>query len=385
MSGRRGALLRGVAAIAVAGIALGVAAVVVVVSVMDGFRLEVERALLAGTPHVRVRPWAGTVADWRPVAEAIRRTGGVVAAGPFVEGHVLVRPDVGDPLPAEVEGIDPAAPATAVLEHLEEGAWDLESGIAVGAEFALAHGVRVGDALTLVAPSGRSERLPVVGIFRTGFYEIDYGRFLASTSVAARLLGIEGVSGVDVRCADPVRAADVAERITESGAIRAAAGVPVHAVAWTRARANLLRAMRIERAAIFVVESFVVLVAAFQVASILLMVVTRKTREIGVLGALGATRGQILAAFAAQGLALGLLGAGIGAGAGLAVCAALRRWPVHLPGGGEVYVIEKVPVAVSPQVVAAAAGIAVVASVLCALYPARAAAAIEPARALRHE
>jgi lipoprotein-releasing system permease protein len=352
---------------------------------MDGFRLEVERALLAGTPHVRVRPWAGAVADWRPVAEEVRKIDGVAAAGPFVDGHVFVRSDVGDPLPAQLEGIDPAAPATAVVEHLVEGAWPFRDGIVIGSEFAHAHGVRVGDALTLVAPSGRAEAMPVTGIFRTGFYEIDYGRLYASTAAAGRILGVEGVTGIDARCADPVAAAAVADRIEASARARDAAGSALYAVAWTRARANLLRAMKIERAAIFVVESFIVLVAAFQVASILLMVVTRKTREIGVLGALGATRGQLLAAFALQGLALGVIGAGAGAAAGLAVCAALRRWPLHLPGGGEVYVIENVPVAVSPSVVAAAAGIAVVASVVCALYPARAAAAITPAQALRHE
>lgn len=245
--------------------------------------------------------------------------------------------------------------------------------------------MRIGDRFDLVAPTGRTTPVEVTGVFRTGFFEIDDGRLYASVEGARAVLGLPGVSGLDVRCADAAEAEAVADRIEELRPVVDGAPVPLDGLAWTRARRNLLRAMRIEKVAMFVVESIVVLVAAFQISSILLMVVTRKVREVGVLSAVGATRGQVVAVFALQGLVLGAAGAGVGTAAGLALCAALRRWPIGLPGGGEVYVIEHVPVAVSAEVVATAAGLAVLAALLAAVYPARAAARLDPAQALRHE
>ena len=400
-SGRRNGFISFISMVSMLGIALGVAALIIVLSVMNGFQKEVRDRMLSVIAHVEIyQPQGEALADWHATAAEARRNEQVVGAAPFVATQALIaRGD--DMRGAVVRGISPADEATVTalaaqlrdttLAKLVPGGW----GIVLGGELARSLGVKVGDRVTIVAPGGqvtpagvipRLKQLTLVGTFDAGHYEYDSGLALMHVDDAARLFRVAGPTGVQLRLKDAQQAREVADEI------QMRLGAAVRVTDWTRTNRNWFQAVQIEKRLMFIILTLIVAVAAFNLVSTLVMTVTDKQADIAILRTLGASPRSIMTIFMVQGAASGVIGTLAGMGMGLLVAfnvdvivPAIER-ALHmsfLPGS--VYLISHMPS--DPQsadilpVVAISLALAFVATV----YPSWRASRVQPAEALRHE
>ena len=400
-SGRRNGFISFISMVSMLGIALGVAALIIVLSVMNGFQKEVRDRMLSVISHVEIyQPQGEALADWHATATEARRNEQVVGAAPFIATQALIaRGD--DMRGAVVRGISPADEATVTalaaqlrdttLAKLVPGGW----GIVLGGELARSLGVKVGDRVTIVAPGGqvtpagvipRLKQLTLVGTFDAGHYEYDSGLALMHVDDAARLFRVAGPTGVQLRLKDAQQAHLVADEI------QMRLGATVRVSDWTRTNRNWFQAVQIEKRLMFIILTLIVAVAAFNLVSTLVMTVTDKQADIAILRTLGASPRSIMTIFMVQGAASGVIGTLAGMGLGLLVAfnvdvivPAIER-ALHmsfLPGS--VYLISRMPS--DPQsadilpVVAISLALAFVATV----YPSWRASRVQPAEALRHE
>ena len=400
-SGRRNGFISFISMVSMLGIALGVAALIIVLSVMNGFQKEVRDRMLSVIAHVEIYQAQGeALADWQATAAEARRNEQVVGAAPFIATQALIaRGD--DMRGAIVRGISPAEEATVTalaaqlrdttLARLVSGGW----GIVLGGELARGLGVKVGDRVTIVAPGGqftpagvvpRLKQLTLVGTFEAGHYEYDSGLALMHVDDAARLFRVAGPTGVQLRLKDAQQAREVADEI------QLRLGDSVRITDWTRTNRNWFQAVQIEKRLMFIILTLIVAVAAFNLVSTLVMTVTDKQADIAILRTLGASPRSIMTIFMVQGAASGVIGTLVGMGLGLLVAfnvdvivPAIER-ALHmsfLPGS--VYLISHMPS--DPQsadilpVVAISLALAFVATV----YPSWRASRVQPAEALRHE
>jgi lipoprotein-releasing system permease protein len=400
-SGRRNGFISFISMVSMLGIALGVAALIIVLSVMNGFQKEVRDRMLSVISHVEIyQPQGEALADWQATATEARRNEQVVGAAPFIATQALIaRGD--DMRGAVVRGISPADEATVTalaaqlrdttLAKLVPGGW----GIVLGGELARSLGVKVGDRVTIVAPGGqvtpagvipRLKQLTLVGTFDAGHYEYDSGLALMHVDDAARLFRVAGPTGVQLRLKDAQQAREVADEI------QMRLGAAVRVSDWTRTNRNWFQAVQIEKRLMFIILTLIVAVAAFNLVSTLVMTVTDKQADIAILRTLGASPRSIMTIFMVQGAASGVIGTLAGMGMGLLVAfnvdvivPAIER-ALHmsfLPGS--VYLISHMPS--DPQsadilpVVAISLALAFVATV----YPSWRASRVQPAEALRHE
>lgn len=385
----RGAYASAVTVVAVTGIGLAVMTFIVVVSVMDGFSRDIQRALLKVTPEVTVTSFDERL-DPR-VADAVRRVPGVVRVDAFIENDLLLKLDgIERPLPVKLRGAAPSALGRPGGPDLLAGAWtdlDTPGTVAIGSELARLYGLHPGDRAWLVTSGGTLTpmglapglvEVTVAAVFKSGFYEVDQGMLFSGIGTARDLFGLgEYVSGLEVAGADPYEAPELAWRIQTEMIM------PLVVMSWADTRRNLYTAMQTEKIAMFIIESLLILIASFNITSTLYMAIGRKTREIGLLLSLGMSRARVMTLFAAEGLAIGLAGTAIGAVLGTGFCLYLERFPVQMPGGGSVYYISNVPVHLSPGLVFITVAVAVTVSLLAALYPAWQASRLAPAQALR--
>jgi len=400
-SGRRNGFISFISMVSMLGIALGVAALIIVLSVMNGFQKEVRDRMLSVISHVEIyQPQGEALADWRATATEARRNEQVVGAAPFIATQALIARGE-DMRGAVVRGISPADEATVTalaaqlrdttLAKLVPGGW----GIVLGGELARSLGVKVGDRVTIVAPGGqvtpagvipRLKQLTLVGTFDAGHYEYDSGLALMHVDDAARLFRVAGPTGVQLRLKDAQQAREVADEI------QMRLGATVRVTDWTRTNRNWFQAVQIEKRLMFIILTLIVAVAAFNLVSTLVMTVTDKQADIAILRTLGASPRSIMTIFMVQGAASGVIGTLAGMGMGLLVAfnvdvivPAIER-ALHmsfLPGS--VYLISHMPS--DPQsadilpVVAISLALAFVATV----YPSWRASRVQPAEALRHE
>ncbi len=387
----RGAYASAVTFVAVLGIAIAVMTLIVIVSVMDGFSRDIQEALLKTTPEVTVTNFDQPM-DPR-TAEVIAAVPGVRHADPFIESDMLMKIEgLERPIPVKFRGETSAARRRPGGPDLEKGSWDAldtPGAIVIGAEMARVYMLRPGDRLwfitdqAAVTPMGvmaGMQEVEVAGVFRSGFYEVDQGMVYAGLATAQSLLGLgDRVNGVSVSGDDPYAAPDLAARL------RAALTVPALVMSWADTRRNLYEAMRTEKVAMFVIESLLILIASFNISSTLYMAVGKKTREIGLLRALGVTRREILGLFALEGFSIGTAGTLFGGLLGVGFALYLKVFPVHMPGGGSVYYIDTIPVHLSWGLVAATAACSIAISLAASILPALMAARLRPAKALRYE
>ncbi len=305
--------------ISMAGIALGVAALIVVLSVMNGFQEELRNRILSVASHIEIRGLP-QLADWERVAEVARREPRVVAAAPYVLGQAMLA--AGDATRgALIRGIDPAREDTVadIGRHMRRGSLaDLkpgEFGIVLGGDLARALGTAPGDSVVVITPQGtitpagtlpRVKSFKVVGVFEVGMYEFDSGLALINIEDAQRLYRLDGVSGVRLKLDDlfaaPMVARDLWQKLPVSAEVRD----------WTRSHANFFRAVQIEKRVMFIILTLIVAVAAFNIVSAQVMVVTDKQADIAILRTLGATPSSIMAIFIVQGALIGMIGTAIG-------------------------------------------------------------------------
>jgi lipoprotein-releasing system permease protein len=398
---RRNHFISFISLISMLGIALGVDALITVLSVMNGFQKEVRARILSVVAHVQVTGSGGELTQWQRVAEAARRNPEVIAAAPYVNGQAMLVNE-GAARGTLVRGIDPALEARVAevgtrmvagrLDALQAG----EFGIVLGAD--LARGLRVfpGDRVTVIAPQGlvtpagvvpRLKQFRVVGLFEVGHYEYDSGLALMHLADAQRLyqLGDE-VSGVRLKLADLFEARRVARELYRE------IGGEILISDWTRSHANFFRAVEIEKTMMFIILMLIVAVAAFNVVSTLVMVVTDKQADIAILRTLGATPRSIMQVFMVQGVVIGVLGTVLGVAGGVAlalnidvVVPFLERLLKIQFLSKEVYFISELPSDLHAADVITITAVALVLALVATIYPSWRASRVRPAEALRYE
>jgi lipoprotein-releasing system permease protein len=391
-----------VALMSVCGLMLGVATLIVVLSVMNGFERELRSRILAVTSHATLMGLNGTLTDWQSLQQRVQRQPGVQAVVPYIESQAMLAN--GQRMAgAEVRGVLPEeeSRATGLAQHVIAGSLsDLKDGAyAIILGSALAHEIhaRVGDSVVLIAPEGtatptgvvpRMRRFHVAGLFRSGMYEFDRGLALVHLADAARLLRLgEGVTGLRLALDDPLRAPTTVRRIA------LALGGPGYYVSdWTQDHANFFRSIEITKSMMFVILLMLVAVAAFNIVATLVMIVKEKQTDIAIVRTLGAGPANVLLTFAVQGVLIGLAGTLLGAALGTVVAdnlqglvAALERLLGTQFLDARVYYMSDLPAYVEGADVLRVCGVAFILCVLATLYPAWRASRTTPAEALRHE
>ena len=400
---RRGRFLSLITWISVGGIAVGVAALIVVIAVMTGLQRDLHERILGSNPHVYVfeQGRGFRMSDWRNVMERVRTVDGVENAAPFIMTQVAAV--VGDyAQPGVLYGIDPDGehePMTEVERDIRAGDITLgpttsgNPGLVMGWRLADKLGVHPGEVITLISlenaprsgPMG--EMVPIMrpfeitGVFRSGMYEYDTQNMYADLPAAQNLLDLDSmtVGGIAVNVADPWDAPEVAANITDTlGAF------PYWTSDWMSLNQSLFSALQLEKFAMGIILFLIVIVAAFNIVSTLIMVVTDKTREIGILKAMGMTDRVILRVFMLQGVAIGLLGTFIGAPIGFLVVWLQKTYGL-VKLQPDVYFIETLPVVLDPLDVFVIVSISVLIAFAATVYPARQASRLEPVESIRHD
>lgn len=384
------------------GVFVGVAALITVIAVMTGLQRDLQSKILGTNPHVFVfeQNRGFRMPDWREPLRQVQAIEGVTAAEPFIMTAVgITMPGGNWAQPGMLYGIDPDTESdalTVIEERIREGELSLgptTTGyppVLMGRRLADKLAVFPGDTLILgsmenikYGPLGEilpsMMKVEVTGTFSTGMYEYDSNNLYAPMAAAQELLDLEGgVSGLAVNVRDPWEARTVAT------AIDSTLGYPYFTNDWMTLNASLFSALKLEKLAMAVILFLIVLVASFNIISSLIMVVTEKTREIGILKSMGMTDRSVLRIFMLQGLTIGLVGTVLGTGAGLGLVALLHRYQfVELPA--DVYFIERLPVGLDPLDVLLIMALSVIIAFAATIYPARQASRLEPVEAIRHD
>lgn len=386
------------------GVAIGVAVLIVVLSVMNGFELELRSRILGMTAHGTITAFGAGLPGWRELREQALARPEVVAVAPYVEGQALVIADRdgGPSSAASLRGVDPAleVQVSAIRDKLTSGSLEaLEPGsyaVLLGSELASRLGVAAGDSVVMaiaqgtVTPAGvvpRMRRFTVAGVFFSGMYEIDNGLALTHLEDAARLFRLgDSVSGLRLTVDEPFRAPLVTREVAR------ALGGGLYVDDWTQRHANFFRSIELTKRLMFFILLLVVAVAAFNIVSTLVMAVKDKQPDIAILRTLGARPGSVLAVFATQGTVIGLLGTLMGVVLGVVLALNLESLVHGLERildtqfmDASVYLMSDLPARIEAGDVALIAATAFTLCCLSTLYPAWRAAKTDPARALRHD
>jgi len=384
--------------ISIAGVMVGVMALIVVLAVMTGFTSEFRDKILGINSHVVVQDYTGNISGYEEIAAKVRKIEGVSGVTPYLYSQAMITSGEGG-TGAVLRGLD-SATAQGVLnleKNLRSGSIAALSpgqtdgrrlpGIILGKELAAQLHVLLHDRVRLISASGPLTPMgvlpkvftcQVVGIFETGMYEYDSALAYVSLETAQRFFDLPGlVHGLEVKTRDLNQADRIARRIEQ------ALGPNYFAKDWMRMNRNIFSALQLEKTALSVIMALVVMVAAFNIVSTLIMVVMEKNKDIAILKSMGATSASIMRIFIYEGLVIGLAGTVLGVLGGLGLCAILSRYQfIKLP---EVYPISTLPVLVLPSDVILIALSATIITLAATLYPSWQAAKVDPAVALRYE
>jgi lipoprotein-releasing system permease protein len=393
---RKQAFISIISAFSVLGVMLGVMTLIIVLGVMNGFERDLKEKILGTVSHLVVMSHSSrAVMGWQDLMERIQDFDGVKATTPYIYAQAMLSTR-GKVRGVIVRGIDPktASKVISLPRYLLEGtvdglsASDDSAGIIVGKELAVLHSLRVGDVVQLISPQGkrtpigaipRVQNFKIIGVFKSGMYEFDANLVYMELGQAQKFFEMgQGVSGIEVNLADIYSAPKLGFRI------ESVLGTPFWTRTWKEMYRNLFSALKLEKIAMFVILTFIVLVAAFNIIIALIMLVMEKSRDIAILKALGATSDRIMRIFVVQGMLVGIVGTLLGAVAGIAGAAVLARYPIiELPE--EIYTIPTLPISLEATDIVIICGVALGICFLATIYPSLRAARLEPVEALRYE
>ena len=402
---RRGSrLLSFITVIAIGGIVVGVSALIVIIGVMNGLQTDLREKILVGSPDIRVLAYGEDlrIPEWKQLLETVKKKKGVVAAAPFALTQALMRKDPGSYFEGvSVAGIAPKGDGgpevTTIRDHAKEGDFRFASsdgkhrGAVLGKLLADRMSASVGSKLVLITSVGsqanavtgfavpvpRTLEFEVTGVFETGMYEYDNQYVYVNLPAAQELAGLDtAVTGIEVRATSRAEAPAIAEAMHLD--------FPYHTVDWHEQNSSLFKALSLEKLGMSVILSLIVIVAAFNIVSTLTMVVRDKTREIGILKAMGLPSASVRRIFLAQGLVIGVVGTGLGLAIGLVVGLAISRW--HLIAlDPQVYFIDHLPVQMQVLDVVLIVVLGVIVATVATLHPAIQASRLYPIEAIRSE
>ncbi|MCK4620299.1 MAG: lipoprotein-releasing ABC transporter permease subunit [Desulfobacterales bacterium] len=384
--------------LSIAGVTVGVMALIVVIAVMTGFEYDLKSRILGVESHIVIMRHNVPFSDYRNILEHVENTDGVEAATPFINSQVILRSSL-SLSGAVLRGIDPDSADRVIknldkvsLKNLKETDQRKSTSIAMpaiilGKELAKNLGVMQGDSVYLISPRGMispighiptMKRFRVAGLFESGMYEYDRSLAYIHIKDAQKILRMgDSVNGIEVRVNDIYNARNIAGRIVKE------LGFQYWARDWMQMNQNLFSALKLEKTVMFIILALIVLVAAFNIASTLIMMVMEKTKDIAILKAMGATDKSIRKIFVFKGIVIGSMGTILGVCLGFILCTVLKYYQfIELPG--DVYYITTLPVKLELLDVVMIASATMAISFLATLYPARQASKLDPVEAIRY-
>lgn len=394
---RKQAFISVISAFSVLGVMLGVMTLIIVLGVMNGFEKDLKEKILGTVSHLVVMSHSSrTVTEWPRIMDRISVFDGVEATTPYVYGQAMLSTN-GRVRGVIVRGIDirTAGRVISLPRYIVQGSMDdltAEAdglgGIIVGKELAVLNSLRMGDVVQLISPQGKRtpigavpqvRNFRIVGFFQSGMYEFDSNLVYMELSQAQKFFEMgQGVTGIEVYLRDIYYAPKLGTRI------EASLGTTFWTRTWKDMYRNLFSALKLEKIAMFIILTFIILVASFNIIISLIMLVMEKSRDIAVLKALGATSDRIMRIFIVQGMLVGVVGTFLGAVGGIVGSTILAKYPIiELPT--EIYTISTLPVSIEVSDVVIICVVALTICFLATLYPSLRAARLEPVEALRYE
>ena len=385
--------------LSIAGVTVGVMALIVVIAVMTGFEADLKARILGGQSHVVILRHGGPLTDYRKILSEVEKIDDVEGATPFIYTQGMLRSKSGAS-GVVIRGIDPKTAGRVIktlkdvsLPHIsatQNGQADQPTipGIVLGKELARNLGVIQGDVIYLMSPRGMlspighvpaMKQFKVTGYFESGMYDFDSSFAYIHLKAAQKLLRIgDAVTGIEVRVREIYKAREIATKLKDQ------LQFPYWTRDWMQMNKNLFRALKIERVVMFVILTLIILVAAFNIASTLIMMVMGKTRDIAILKAMGATNKSIRKIFVFNGMVIGLIGTGLGLVLGLLLCIGLKHYDIYELTGDIYYFTTNLPVKLEIVNVLAVIAAALIICFLATLYPAHQASKLNPVDAIRY-
>ena len=406
MAKRKHAFISVITAISILGVAVGVMAMIVVLAVMSGFENDLREKILGTNAHAVVLKYGGGIEKPMELVAKAQKVPGVVAATPFIFSQAMLTTDI-NVVGAVVRGVDVESldRVTNLKRYMTEGSLDnlihlptdfgnratapvVLPGVVIGKELSKNIGAFYGDIITILSPTGtltpagmgpKLKRFRVVGIFNSGMYEYDSSLAYISIPEAQRFFEMEGkVTGLELR----VENVDTADVVATH--VRKELGYPYYTRDWMDLNRNLFSALKLEKVVMTIILILIILVAAFNIVSTLIMVVMEKGKDIAILKSMGASSRSILRIFLIDGLIIGTVGTTIGLILGYTLCFLLQKYDfVKLPS--DIYYISSLPVRTSVADFVSVASAAILISLLATIYPAYRASRLNPVEAIRFE